>query len=68
MYVASRAHAMRARVRTGGGGRAEAASSRTRKTFFCKKSCWADAPTPYFKEGGGLGVYTFLRAAHNTEV
>jgi hypothetical protein len=51
MYVASRAHAMHARVRTGGGGRAEAASSRTRKTFFCEKSCWADAPIPYFKEG-----------------
>jgi len=51
MYVASRAHAMHARVRTGGGGRAEAASSRTRKTFFCEKSCWADAPTPSFKEG-----------------
>ena len=29
----------------------QAASSRTRKTFFCEKSCWADAPIPYFKEG-----------------
>ena len=60
MYVASRAHAMRARVCTGGRGlgRAEAASARSRNLFFCEKCCWADAPTSYFKEGGG--VFSFI--------
>jgi len=36
MYVASHAHAMHARVCTGGEGRVEAASTRSRKTFFAK--------------------------------
>jgi len=29
--------------------------------FFCKKCCRADAATPYFKKGEGLGVYTLLQ-------
>jgi len=36
MYVASHAHAMHARVCTGGEGQVEAASTRSRKTFFVK--------------------------------
>jgi len=27
---------------------------------------YAVAPTPYFKEGEGLGLYTFLRVTHYT--
>jgi hypothetical protein len=40
MYVASRAHAMRARIRTGGGtgaGRGRGSQRKSRKTFFAKK-------------------------------
>jgi hypothetical protein len=52
MYVASRAHAIRARVCKGGGGGAGRGSQlKNPQNFFCEKSCRADAPTPYFKAG-----------------
>jgi hypothetical protein len=35
-------------------------------SFFCEKCCWADAPTPSFKEGGGLVLYTFLQVTNHT--
>jgi hypothetical protein len=36
------------------------------QNFFCEKCCWADVLTPYFKEGGGLSLYTFLPVTHYT--
>ncbi len=50
----------------GGGQRQRQPAQEAAKLFLQKKRCWADAPTPYFKEGGELGLYTFLPVAHKT--
>ena len=65
MYVASRAHAMRARVRTGGGGAGRGSQFKNpQNIFFSRKSCWADAPTPYFKEQGEDSASTLSSGLH----
>jgi len=47
-------------------GRGRGSQRKKPQNLFCEKCYWADAPTPYFKEGGGLGLYTFLQVAHKT--
>jgi len=46
MYVASRAHAMHARVRTGGGGRARGSQFKNPQNFFLRKKLlgWCSNP------------------------
>jgi hypothetical protein len=42
----------------GGGGGGRGSQPKKLQNLFCEKCCWADAPTSYFKEGGG--VFSFI--------